>query len=267
MAYLIGIIMILAIGYSQDIQAHAEHDKARFIAYDGKNEGSCKNRFRPCKTVAYAAQKANKGDMILVAQGEYIIQSEQDLLYFTGQIVPVLGGFNQVDQYQEQNPDTYLTSISNVPAEYAEQLSQQGFHVIRDTKGLSKLGIQALSLQDKGLNVSQLQLMQKKQVNSPCVDGNAAGFACNSMSLMAHIPLADFPNNPITANDIWGHVDLNTEKEYAIIGFSNGVAVVDVTTPTSPEVIGSLSGLSSIWRDIKVYQYFDTSTLRWQAYA
>ena len=267
MAYLIGIIMILAIGYSQDIQAHAEHDKARFIAYDGKNEGSCKNRFRPCKTVTYAAQKANKGDMILVAQGEYIIQSEQDLLYFTGQIVPVLGGFNQVDQYQEQNPDTYLTSISNVPAEYAEQLSQQGFHVIRDTKGLSKLGIQALSLQDKGLNVSQLQLMQKKQVNSPCVDGNAAGFACNNMSLMAHIPLADFPNNPVTANDIWGHVDLNTEKEYAIIGFSNGVAVVDVTTPTSPEVIGSLSGLSSIWRDIKVYQYFDTSTLRWQAYA
>jgi choice-of-anchor B domain-containing protein len=262
MRFLIGIIMILAIGYSQGVRSHAEHDKARFVANNGEDQGSCNNRFRPCKTVTYAAQKANKGDTILVAQGEYVIKSEQDLLYFTGQIVPVLGGYNQVEQYQGQNPDAYLTSISGVPAEYAEQLSQQGFHVIRDTKGLAKV-----SLQGKGLNVSQLQLMQQKQVNSTCIDGSADGFDCNNMSLLAHIPLADFPNNPSAANDIWGHVDLNTNKEYAIIGLRNGVTVVDVSTPTAPEIIGSVLGLSSTWRDIKVYQYFDTSTLRWQAYA
>jgi choice-of-anchor B domain-containing protein len=254
--------MILAIGVSQGVQAHAEHDKARFVANNGENQGSCNNRFRPCKTVTYAAQKANKGDKILVAQGQYIIESEQDLVYFTGRIISVFGGFNQVDQYQEQNPDSYLTSIIGVPVEYTEQLSQQGFHVIRDTKGLPKL-----SLQGKGLNVSQLQLMQQKQVNTACVDGIADGFACDNMSLLAHVPLTAFPSNPGSANDIWGHVDLNTEKEYAIIGLANGVAVVDVTSPTSPEVIGSISGLSSGWRDIKVYQYFDTSTLRWHAYA
>lgn len=262
MRCLISIIMILAIGYSQGVQAHAEHDKARFVAYNGEDTGSCNNRFRPCKTVSYAAQKANKGDTILVAQGQYIIESEQDLLYFTGQIVPVLGGFNQVEQYQGQNPDTFLTSISGVPAEYAEQLSLQGFHVLRDTKGVAKL-----SLLGKGLNVTQLQLMQQKQVNTTCIDGSADGFACHNMSLLAHIPLADFPNNPSAASDIWGHVDLNTQKEYAIIGLRNGVAVVDVTTATSPEVVGSILGLASTWRDIKVYQYFDSSTLRWQAYA
>lgn len=254
--------MILAIGYSQGVKAHAEHDKARFVAYNGEDLGNCDNRFRPCKTVTYAAQKANKGDAILVAQGQYTIKSEQDLLYFTGLIVPVLGGFNQVEQYQQQNPDTYLTSISGVPAEYAEQLSQQGFHVIRDAKGLAKLSVQA-----KGMNVSKLQLMQQKQVNTQCVDGNADGFACNNMSLLAHIPLADFPNSPNSANDIWGYVDLNTKKEYAIIGLTNGVAVVDVTIPASSEVIGSISGVSSGWRDIKVYQFYDTSTLRWHAYA
>jgi choice-of-anchor B domain-containing protein len=262
MRYFIGVIMMLCTGYSQGVMAHAEHDKARFVASNGEDKSNCSNRFRPCKSVTYAAQRANKGDTILVALGEYIIETQQDLLYFTGQIVPVLGGFNQVDQYQEQNPDTYQTSISGVPAEYAEQLSQQGFHVIRDTKGLTNL-----SLQGKGLNISQLQLMQQKQVNTPCVDGKAAGFPCNNMSLLAHIPLSDFPSAPISANDIWGHVDLNTDKEYAIIGLRNGVAVVDVTTSTSPEVIGSISGLSSSWRDIKVYQYFDSSTLRWQAYA
>jgi choice-of-anchor B domain-containing protein len=254
--------MILAIGYSQGVQAHAEHDKARFVASNGENKGSCNNRFRPCKTVTYAAQHANKGDTILVAQGQYVIKSEQDLLYFTGQIIPVLGGFNQIEQFQGQNPDTYLTSISGVPAKYAEQLSQQGFHVIRDTKGLA-----TYSLQAKGLNVSQLQLMQQKQIDAPCIEGSADGFACNNMSLLAHIPLSDFPSNPTTANDIWGHVDLNTEKEYAIIGLRNGVTVVDVTTPTAPEIVGSILGQSSSWRDIKVYQYFDTSTLRWQAYA
>tara|TARA_R110000868_G_scaffold349185_2_gene610486 strand:- start:265 stop:2604 length:2340 start_codon:yes stop_codon:yes gene_type:complete len=121
--------------------------------------------------------------------------------------------------------------------------------------------------QGKGLNVSQLRLMQQKQVNSTCIDGSADGFECNNMSLLAHVPLADFPNNPSDANDIWGHVDLNTEKEYAIIGLRNGVAVVDVTIPTTPEVVGSILGLSSFWRDIKVYQYFDSSTLRWRAYA
>ena len=262
MRYLIGVIMMLCIGCSQDVKAHAEHDKARFVANLGEDSGNCNNRFRPCKTVTYAAQKANKGDTILVAQGQYVIESEQDLLYFTGQIIPVLGGFNQVEQYQGQNPDTYLTSISGVPAEYAEQLSQQGFHVIRDTKGVAKL-----SLQGKGLNVSQLQLMQQKQVDSTCINGKADGFACNNLSLLAHIPLTDFPSNPDSANDIWGHVDLNNQKEYAIIGLENGVAVVDVTIPTSPEVIGSISGLPSGWRDIKVYQFFDTSTLRWQAYA
>lgn len=262
MRCLIGIIMILAIGYSQVVQAHAEHDKARFVANNGENQGNCDNRFRPCKTVTYAAQKANKGDSILVAQGQYVIESEEDLLYFTGQIVPVLGGFNQVEQYQGQNPDTFLTSISGVPAEYAEQLSQQGFHVIRDTKGLAKK-----RLQGKGLNLSHLQMMQQKQINKACINGKADEFACNNMSLLAHIPLSDFPANPDAANDIWGHVDLNTDKEYAIIGLINGVAVVDVTTPTAPEIVGSISGLSSAWRDIKVYQYFDTSTLRWQAYA
>jgi hypothetical protein len=128
MRCLIGIIMMLAVGFSQGVQSHAEHDKARFVANSGENQGTCNNRFRPCKTVTYAAQKANKGDAILVAQGQYVIESEQDLLYFTGQIIPVLGGFNQVTQYQGQNPDTYLTSISGVPAECVEQLNKRYKH-------------------------------------------------------------------------------------------------------------------------------------------
>ncbi|WP_299073249.1 choice-of-anchor B family protein [uncultured Paraglaciecola sp.] len=254
--------MILTLGCSQDVQAHAEHDKARFVATTGHDQGTCNNRFRPCKTVSFAVKNANKGDTILVAQGQYSIKSEQDLLYFTGQIVPVLGGFSLIEQYQGQNPDTYQTTVTGVPVAYAQQLSQQGFHVIRDTKALSK----SYSSNDSR-QFSKIKLMQNKQVSSPCINGNADGFACENMSLLAHVPLADFPNSPSAANDIWGHVDLNSKKEYAIIGLKNGVSVVDVTSPTSPAVVGSVQGLSSTWRDIKVYQYFDAALLRWQAYA
>ena len=34
-------------------------------------------------------------------------------------------------------------------------------------------------------------------------------------------------------NDIWGWVD-NSNNEYAIVGLRNGVSVVDVTNPSSP---------------------------------
>jgi choice-of-anchor B domain-containing protein len=254
--------MLLTLAFSQGIMAHAEHDKARFVANNGLDEGLCNNRFRPCKTVTYAAQQAAKGDKILVAQGQYQISSEQDLLYISGQVVPVLGGFDQIDQYQNQNPDTFITSLSGVPADFAEQLSQQGFHVIRDSKSLAKVNLLA-----KGSGFNALNLMQKSQTASNCVNGTAAGFACENISLLSHLALSDFPSSPNAGNDIWGHIDLNTGKEYAIIGLSNAISVVDVSAPETPVIVGSISGQATSWRDIKVWQYFDSNANRWQAYA
>ena len=254
--------MLLTLAFSQGILAHAEHDKARFVANNGLDEGLCNNRFRPCKTVTYAAQQAAKGDKILVAQGQYQISSEQDLLYISGQVVPVLGGFDQIDQYQNQNPDTFITSLSGVPADFAEQLSQQGFHVIRDSKSLPQVNLLA-----KGSGFSALNLMQKSQTASNCDNGSAAGFACENISLLSHLALSDFPSSPNAGNDIWGHIDLNTGKEYAIIGLSNAISVVDVSEPESPVIVGSISGQATSWRDIKVWQYFDSNANRWQAYA
>ncbi|MEP7706434.1 choice-of-anchor B family protein [Paraglaciecola sp. 25GB23A] len=257
-----GGIMLLTLAFSQGILAHAEHDKARFVANNGIDEGLCNNRFRPCKTVTYAAQQAAKGDKILVAQGQYQISTEQDLLYISGQVVTVLGGFDQIDQYQNQNPDTFITSLSGVPADFAEQLSQQGFHVIRDSKSLPQVNLLA-----KGSGFSALNLMQKSQTASNCDNGSAAGFACENISLLSHLALSEFPSSPNAGNDIWGHIDLNTGKEYAIIGLSNAISVVDVSEPESPVIVGSISGQATSWRDIKVWQYFDSNANRWQAYA
>jgi choice-of-anchor B domain-containing protein len=254
--------MLFTLGLSQGIQAHAEHDKARFVAPNGVDNGSCNNRFRPCQTVSYAAQQAAKGDKILVAQGQYQITSEQDLLYFSGAIIPVLGGFDTVDQYQNQNPDTFVTSLIGVPSDFIAQLSQQGFHVIRDTKSLAQL-----ELLGKNARFNSVTMMQESQQAANCIDGNAAGFACQNISLLAHMPRSQFPSSPSSANDIWGHFDLNTGKEYAIIGLNNGISVVDVSEPETPLIIGTINGQSTSWRDIKVLQYFDVDGNRWRAYA
>ena len=255
-------MMLFTLGLSQGVQAHAEHDKARFVATDGVDSGLCNNRFRPCQTVSYAAQQAAKGDKILVAQGQYQIESEQDLLYFSGAIIPVLGGFDKIDQYQNQNPDTFVTHLVGVPAAFVEQMNGQGFHVIRDTKSLAQVALLA-----KGSAFSSFSLMQENQAAADCIDGQSAGFACLNISLLAHVPLSQFPSLPSSANDIWGHFDLNTGKEYAIIGLRNGITVLDVSEPQTPKIIGNISGQSTSWRDIKVLQFFDTSANRWRAYA
>jgi choice-of-anchor B domain-containing protein len=72
---------------------------------------------------------------------------------------------------------------------------------------------------------------------------------------------------PSAGNDIWGHIDLNTGKEFAIMGVYNGVIVVDVSDPQLPVEVGTISGVNSSWRDVKVYQHFNKTVNLWQAYA
>ncbi len=94
---------------------------------------------------------------------------------------------------------------------------------------------------------------------TPCVGGMAGTFPCNKVDLAALLPVADIDGTDaagITANDIWGWTDPQTEKEYALLGLSNGVAFVDVTAPSSPVYLGNLPRRSadSLWRSVKVYR-------------
>ncbi|MDP6684666.1 MAG: choice-of-anchor B family protein [Candidatus Marinimicrobia bacterium] len=58
---------------------------------------------------------------------------------------------------------------------------------------------------------------------------------------------------PQFVNDVWGY-KADNGKEYALVGTSLGVSIVDVNTnPFQPEQVGFISGDESIWRDIKVY--------------
>jgi choice-of-anchor B domain-containing protein len=86
-----------------------------------------------------------------------------------------------------------------------------------------------------------------------CEDGDAAGFACRNVDLLAHLPLAVFGAG--SANDVWGWTDPETGREVALLGLNTGTAFVDVTEPDAPVYLGLLRTHSnnSLWRSIKVH--------------
>jgi len=131
---------------------------------------------------------------------------------------------------------------------------------------------------------------------TPCENGLSDSFPCNKIGLYAHVDTTQLSGNVLS--DIWGWIDPQTNREYAIIGLINGVDIVDVTNPADPFLVGFIpesnaisskseailahddgSGLkeNSPWRDMKVHknmlyivseqedfglQYFDLKELR-----
>ena len=55
-------------------------------------------------------------------------------------------------------------------------------------------------------------------------------------------------------NDIWGYE--RDGREYALVGTQTGMAIFDITDPDNPEDKGFLSGPSTAWRDVKVWETF-----------
>lgn len=254
------ISVFLMVCTSFDSNAHAEKDKARYVAPNGVDQGLCDNPLRPCKTMLYGISKAAKGDKLLMAAGDYSLESLEEILALKGALVPVYGGYNRFDHYSNQSPATNITRLYGVPSDLTDIARQKGFTLMND--GKSKFSQQRIASANQ-----QYTAASQSQSATPCVNGKAGAFSCNNIDLVAHVALEDFSFKPSAGNDIWGHVDLNTNKEYAIMGILNGVAVFDLSNPEAPREVGSISGKNSSWRDIKVYQYFDKNIGTWQAYA
>ena len=97
----------------------------------------------------------------------------------------------------------------------------------------------------------------------PCQGGAAGGFPCDRVDLVAHVPLRELSpgrtpagtEDDWTVNDIWGWTDPQTSIEYALVGRHDGLAVVDLSTPTEPRPIAFMRSPTShtYWRDVKVY--------------
>lgn len=263
---LLSLILVMVCFISPRVLAHAEHDKERYVAVDGEDQGRCDQKSSPCKTIAFAAKQAGKGDKILVAKGRYEITDVDSIFYLSSSAVPISGGYekNTYGKNKKLQPVTELenTVLIGVPQEFSEGLTEKGFTVISDTKGLNRRQQQYLQTKQ-----TELKAMNNSQAAVPCVDGMAGSFACNKLDLLAHVNLSALGNQASHGNDIWGFVDVNSNREYALVGLTNGISVVDVTQPTSPLVVSFIASEQTIWRDLKVYQYYDNTRQRWMAYA
>lgn len=56
-------------------------------------------------------------------------------------------------------------------------------------------------------------------------------------------------------NDVWGYVDENG-IEYALVGTTIGVSIVDVSDPLNPNEVQFVSGIGSGWRDMKTWDHY-----------
>jgi choice-of-anchor B domain-containing protein len=110
-------------------------------------------------------------------------------------------------------------------------------------------------------------LQQAQAIPAGCVQGAAGQFPCRNLDFLSQIPLSQFASQPVSAANVWGFVDLNDNREYAVLGLRNGTAIVEVTDPANPRQVVTVPGNPSPWREVKVYQTFDAGANRWRAYA
>lgn len=235
--------------------AAADESTLRYVAEQGQDQGDCALPVRPCRTVQYALSVAGKTDEVRVARGAYEVRDLEDASYVVHGSVQVLGGFDRFDHFLTQAPDRNPTTLIGVPLEFRDALRAQGFHVIVDRKGLDRIQRAALG----AMSVSAADLA--------CENHRAGAHACDSVDLLSHVALADMAARPRDGADVWGFVDLNTGREYALIGVTNGLATFDVTDPRAPFEVGHVWGVPSTWRDVKVLQRFDAVAGRWRSHA
>lgn len=104
--------------------------------------------------------------------------------------------------------------------------------------------------------------------SGPCQNGKSAAiYSCQRIRLQSRVALGRFSNRPNTASNLWGYVDPDDGREYALLGLSNATAVIDVTIPEKPRIVGTVRALESLWREVKAYSIFNEKTKRWDGYA
>ena len=87
-----------------------------------------------------------------------------------------------------------------------------------------------------------------------CADGRAGPFECSRVDLLAFLSLESLGAAPgERVSDVWGWADPTTGREYALVGRTAGMAIVDVTEPASPDFVGLVPANPSGARDIKTY--------------
>jgi len=54
----------------------------------------------------------------------------------------------------------------------------------------------------------------------------------------------------------WGYNDTINNKEYALVGTTKGLSIVDITTPTTPVEVKFINGKQGTWRECQTYKHY-----------
>ena len=73
-----------------------------------------------------------------------------------------------------------------------------------------------------------------------CVDGKAGDYPCKNIDLLSQVQLTAAEGGGVS--DVWGWVDPETKKEYAVLGTSGGVSFFDISEPAKPVFVGRMVG-------------------------
>ncbi|HEX8515833.1 MAG TPA: choice-of-anchor B family protein [Bacteroidia bacterium] len=79
---------------------------------------------------------------------------------------------------------------------------------------------------------------------------------CMSASMFAQnlnlVQRSHYPYPGKTCANITGYVD-TTGREYALVGVSDGLSIVDVTDPVNPVQVKKIPNIDDLWKEVKVY--------------
>ena len=213
-----------------------------YVAASGTDAGNCQNAVSPCQSIAFALDLAGKNAQVRVGDGSFELTDSADIIYLLSGAIDVRGSYGAGSR----------SVLVGVPPEFAAELESKGFQVITDSKGLHSSAVKAH------------QTVQANMAATVCSAGFASVYPCSNVDLLSHI--SDRTPGSRGA-DIWGFMDLNTHREYAIVGYSSGTAVFDVSDAENPIEVGFVNGQNTTWRDIKVHQFWNAADGRWNAYA
>ena len=95
---------------------------------------------------------------------------------------------------------------------------------------------------------------QATPTSGKCKNGKVGPYFCHKMDLISHVPGDVMGGSGIA--DVWGWVDPETKKEYAILGSTGGVQFLDVSKPAEPVYLGRLPvkapGNVLIWQELDI---------------
>ena len=231
-----GLLAALSLSYWAVTGAHPDSVGTRYVAGSGHDEGDCTSNHHPCRTLQFALTRMNAGDAVKLATGTYELSSVDIERLAIGK-EGVRGGYSADDHFAIQNAESNPTRVTGVPDEYRNNFIAHGF-IVLDANG------------DALPRIVHAKLLAP----TSCVNGTAGQFPCHNIDFLAQVQLNEIPTQPTSASEVWGFVDADDNREYAILGHRNGTAIVDVTTPGTPVVVGNIPGNASLWREVKVLQ-------------